>query len=205
MRREVQVCNDSQCWPDVQLITLFANRFEQLQRSTRIHQQPLLAPLPVDTSAAQEAAIIQNMAVFSSQGFSLRYDPDDPPGKRVKLLAVPFSRTQSFGCDDVLELASMIIDGVGDQATEERLSKTYLSIKNGTSPGKGLMLPKLMSVYASRACRSAVMIGTALRESEMSAIVSQLATIDQPWNCPHGRPTMRHLADISRLLASSQR
>ena len=23
-----------------------------------------------------------------------------------------------------------------------------------------------------------------------------MGTIDQPWNCPHGRPTMRHLLDM---------
>ena len=28
--------------------------------------------------------------------------------------------------------------------------------------------------------------------------------MDQPWNCPHGRPTMRHLADITRMGDSYQ-
>ena len=27
-------------------------------------------------------------------------------------------------------------------------------------------------------------------------IVEHMGTIDQPWHCPHGRPTMRHLSDI---------
>ena len=27
-------------------------------------------------------------------------------------------------------------------------------------------------------------------------VVRHMGTMDQPWNCPHGRPTMRHLADI---------
>ena len=50
-----------------------------------------------------------------------------------------------------------------------------------------------------RACRSAVMIGTALELSKMKQIVSQLARLDQPWNCPHGRPTLRHLVDLEQL------
>ena len=27
----------------------------------------------------------------------------------------------------------------------------------------------------------------------MVKIVRNMGTIDKPWNCPHGRPTMRHL------------
>ena len=59
-------------------------------------------------------------------------------------------------------------------------------------------LPKLLSMYASRACRSAVMIGTSLDLTRMKAIVSQMSDVEQPWNCPHGRPTMRHLFDMSQ-------
>ena len=33
----------------------------------------------------------------------------------------------------------------------------------------------------------------------LSAVVRNLANLEQPWNCPHGRPTMRHLADLNEL------
>lgn len=26
-----------------------------------------------------------------------------------------------------------------------------------------------------------------------------MGDIDQPWNCPHGRPTMRHLLNLSQF------
>ena len=61
------------------------------------------------------------------------------------------------------------------------------------------VLPKLMSMFASRACRSSVMIGTALKMGEMTGIVRRLEGIEQPWNCPHGRPTLRHLVDLEAL------
>ena len=41
-------------------------------------------------------------------------------------------------------------------------------------------------------------IGTALTHKEMTNIVQQLATLHHPWNCPHGRPTMRPLIDMRR-------
>lgn len=28
-------------------------------------------------------------------------------------------------------------------------------------------------------------------------ILYNLAGLKSPWNCPHGRPTMRHLADLN--------
>lgn len=31
-------------------------------------------------------------------------------------------------------------------------------------------------------------------------IVEHLADLESPWNCPHGRPTMRHLVDLTTLL-----
>ena len=67
------------------------------------------------------------------------------------------------------------------------------------APGQDVSLPKLRSMFASRACRSATMIGTHLEVPKMRALVRQLATLNQPWNCPHGRPTLRHLLDLSRM------
>jgi hypothetical protein len=36
-------------------------------------------------------------------------------------------------------------------------------------------------------------------------VLCHLAELDAPWNCPHGRPTMRHLADLSSLCSQWQR
>ena len=58
-------------------------------------------------------------------------------------------------------------------------------------------------MFASRACRSAVMIGTALDRSALTKIVRRLEGVEQPWTCPHGRPTMRHLADLTDQLTAT--
>ncbi|PFH37226.1 hypothetical protein BESB_036840 [Besnoitia besnoiti] len=47
-----------------------------------------------------------------------------------------------------------------------------------------------------RACRSAIMIGDALNVSQMQQILRNLAKLHLPFNCPHGRPTVRHLFDL---------
>ncbi|KAI3660467.1 hypothetical protein MP638_004296 [Amoeboaphelidium occidentale] len=50
---------------------------------------------------------------------------------------------------------------------------------------------------ASRACRKATMIGDVLDRRQMKKIVDNLSKLEQPWNCPHGRPTVRWLSRIS--------
>ena len=55
---------------------------------------------------------------------------------------------------------------------------------------------KIWAVLASRACRSAIMIGKRLTPKDMRDVVGALSRLDQPWNCPHGRPTLRHLANV---------
>ena len=57
-------------------------------------------------------------------------------------------------------------------------------------------LPKTIAMFASRACRGSIMIGTALSKKEMENILFRLRDVDHPWNCPHGRPTMRHVSDV---------
>ena len=47
------------------------------------------------------------------------------------------------------------------------------------------------------------MIGTHLDRPQMSRLVRQLSTLHQPWNCPHGRPTLRHLVDLKQLAGTA--
>mmetsp|Transcript_4408 Transcript_4408/g.5274 ORF Transcript_4408/g.5274 Transcript_4408/m.5274 type:complete len:100 (-) Transcript_4408:15-314(-) len=55
-------------------------------------------------------------------------------------------------------------------------------------------------MFASRACRGSIMIGTPLSQKEMETVVERLANVEHPWSCPHGRPTMRHVRDLMQTL-----
>lgn len=52
---------------------------------------------------------------------------------------------------------------------------------------------KVLAMLAMRACRSSIMIGQHLDRRQMEGVLNSLADLDCPWNCAHGRPTMRHL------------
>jgi len=54
-------------------------------------------------------------------------------------------------------------------------------------------------MFASRACRKSIMIGSALTKAQMQQVISHMACMESPWRCPHGRPTMRHLVDMASL------
>ena len=82
--------------------------------------------------------------------------------------------------------------------------------------GQSVRCSKARAMFAMRACRKSVMIGMPLNLHHMmtvsvtfhlfstwinmygifSQVIRHMGTIDQPWNCPHGRPTMRHLLDM---------
>nr|XP_037851379.1 mismatch repair endonuclease PMS2-like isoform X2 [Chlorocebus sabaeus] len=64
------------------------------------------------------------------------------------------------------------------------------------SPGVMCRPSRVKQMFASRACRKSVMIGTALNTSEMKKLITHMGEMDHPWNCPHGRPTMRHIANL---------
>lgn len=160
----------------------------------------------METTAALENTIGEHLEVFRANGFTLKIDEDAPAGRRVLAMSVPFSKGTQFGIEDVNELASMLSEEYGEEYFEGRASKNYLLLKNDpVERSSRIMLPKIMSMFASRACRTAVMIGTALTTQEMRHIVGQMVDVEQPWNCPHGRPTMRHLVDYDDLKAQLQK
>ena len=56
------------------------------------------------------------------------------------------------------------------------------------------------AVHDGRACRSSVMAGDALDDSEIRALLARAASIPHDQTCPHGRPTRVRftLADLER-------
>ena len=155
-------------------------RYERLQRLTHIQQQPLLTPLPLHLSPAQCALLTDHLSVFTAHGFSFSWSGGtDGEGVVSGLVGLPWSKNKQFGVSDVHELLELVGDGV-----------------------RAPVLPKLLSVFAMRACHGAVRVGDALDEASMGGIVRHMGEMEHPWACPHGRPTMRHLCDIGLLAAT---
>ena len=195
--------------------------FEKLVRETIIHEQPLIAPMPLELSHSEESCVVDNIDIFEKNGFRFRYEPDKPPRHRLSLTAIPHSgardgrKAVQFGKEDVSVLCNIL--GADDTGTSydaaagsgtgadgsglygNNAVRRYIS-RADDSDRVIARLPKAIAMFASRACRGSIMIGKALSNKEMDSIVWRLSAIDHPWNCPHGRPTLRHAADLNKLI-----
>jgi DNA mismatch repair protein PMS2 len=153
--------------------------FERLQAETIVQSQRLVQPKRLELTALEEEIVMQNLAAIEANGFKVNIDTSGefPVGARCQLLALPLSRETTFSLTDLEELISLLGDISGESSHVPRPAK-------------------VRKMFAMRACRSSVMIGKALTHSQMYGLVKHMGEMDKPWNCPHGRPTMRHLCRL---------
>lgn len=161
--------------------------FERLQAETVVQNQRLVQPKRLDLTAVEEEIVIENQAALEKNGFIVEVDEsgDEPIGRRCKLVSLPLSKEVVFGVRDLEELIVL-------------LSETPT---NAARSATGMYIPrpsKVRKMFAMRACRSSIMIGKTLTVKQMQKVVQNMGTIDKPWNCPHGRPTMRHLMSLGQ-------
>ncbi|QLQ78921.1 hypothetical protein HG537_0B02690 [Torulaspora globosa] len=151
--------------------------FEILQKSTTFKSQKLIAPLPVELSVIDELLVMEHLDIFEKNGFKLIVNEQETQGCKIEITSLPVSKRTLFSVDDFYELVYLIKENSGLHRDAIRCSK-------------------IRSMFAMRACRSSIMIGKPLAKATMTKVVRHLSELDKPWNCPHGRPTMRHLMEI---------
>ncbi|PUU72318.1 hypothetical protein B9Z19DRAFT_1010926 [Tuber borchii] len=151
--------------------------FEKLQQVTIVENQRLVVPKKLDLMAVDEIIVMDYIDTFKKNGFVIEVDPDAPVGEKCKLVSLPMSKETVFGLDDLEELIHLISEDPGNSAVR---------------------CSKVRKMFAMRACRKSVMVGRALTEKGMEKLVKHMGELDKPWNCPHGRPTMRHLSDLGQ-------
>ncbi|KAL1842616.1 hypothetical protein VTJ49DRAFT_4664 [Mycothermus thermophilus] len=154
--------------------------FERLQATTTVQSQRLVQPKTLELTALEEEIILEHIPQLERNGFQVAVDTSGakPVGQRVQLLSLPLSRETTFSVADFEELVFLL----GDNPT--------------SSPSTVPRPSKVRKMFAMRACRSSIMIGRALSARQMARVVRHMGEMDKPWNCPHGRPTMRHLCGL---------
>lgn len=153
--------------------------FELLSNKYHAPSQLLVLPLTVQLTAVDEILVKEKIHIFKLNGFGVKFDADQPPGQRVKLTLMPLLKqdNQLYTVDDFYELLALISENPHNKSVRPLKVRRQLAMK---------------------ACRLSIMIGASLTRSRMEEVVKSLATLDKPWNCPHGRPTMRHLVELAR-------
>lgn len=151
--------------------------FETLQKSLVLQHQPLVIPEKLQLTAINEIVLIDNLSIMELNGFKFQIDDNAPPTMKIKLTSKPQSKNTIFGAEDIDELLFMLQE----------------------APNTVCRPTRIRTMLASRACRKSVMIGDALTKKLMKNLVTHMGEIDHPWNCPHGRPTIRYLANLDLI------
>ena len=163
------------------------SNFERLQACTVVQNQRLVKPHLLELTAIEEEIILEHNDILLQNGFLVSVDQsgDEPVGQRCRLLSLPMSREVTFTTADLEELIALL--------SESPPPSTSIS----TPISSNIPRPsKVRRMFAMRACRSSVMIGKTLTRRQMERLVGRMGEIDKPWNCPHGRPTMRHVLGL---------
>jgi DNA mismatch repair protein PMS2 len=124
----------------------------------------------------EESIVMDHLEIFKLNGFDIRIEPSLSPRERLYLHSIPISGNTVFTLSDLEELVHLV------QSHPDKSS---------------VRCSKMRAMFAMRACRSSIMIGKALSGKMMEMVVRNLGGLDKPWSCPHGRPTMRHLTDLT--------
>lgn len=156
--------------------------FERLQTETIVQNQRLVRPQRLDLTAVEEEIVLENRTALEKNGFIVTVDEsgDEPIGRRCQLVSLPLSKEVVFSSRDLEELIALLSES---------------PVTNGISVPRP---SKVRKMFAMRACRSSIMIGKTLTARQMQRVVRNMGAIDKPWNCPHGRPTMRHLMSLGQ-------
>ena len=149
--------------------------FEKFRDETKIISQSLISPKELFLTPQQQSLVERYQEQLKNQGFVVARDSNSG-SDQWSLVAVPHLKNVVFDKSDLEELIQEMTD-------------------------QPIILPickRMRAYFASRACRTAVMIGDALSLMEMKKIIGNMESVKQPWNCPHGRPTIRFLLKFSR-------
>ncbi len=140
--------------------------YERLMKQYReksVVSQTLMPPVIVSLSGQEESVLKENLDVFTSLGFEV----EAFGGSEYALRSVP---ADLYGCNE----REMFLE-VLDQLAE------------GTNFGNIRVIEEKI---ASMSCKAAVKGNQLLSFSEAEALIDELLTLDNPYNCPHGRPTV---------------
>lgn len=157
--------------------------FERLSATTTLVSQRLVHPHFLELTAVEEEIILANEHSLTANGFLVEMDTSNEE-RRAKLTSLPMSKEVTFTPTDLEELLALVMDNPPSSSTS---TSAYIPRPS-----------KVRKLLASRACRSSVMIGKTLQNAQMENIVRHMGSMDKPWSCPHGRPTMRHLYGLEQ-------
>jgi len=146
--------------------------YEEILEKTavgEINSQRLIAPIPLRLTPRESSLLKENLHLFTRFGFEI-ITPDknnlqEPP----KLTAVPTLFKGPVRTDFFTDLL-------------DKISEVGFS-------GAGVYAHKTEAM-AMAACKASVKAGDNLTEAEAHGLIKKMLSLENPFTCPHGRPTI---------------
>ena len=138
-------------------------RFMRQYREKSLVSQNLMPPIIVSLTGQEETVYKEYASVFADLGFEV----EPFGGSEYALRSVP---VDLYGCQEK-ELFLAVLDDLLEGGPKGDLTAVREKI-------------------ASMSCKAAVKGNNRLSTQEAQRLIDELLTLDNPYNCPHGRPTI---------------
>ncbi len=142
---------------------VYYERFVKRFREQTVESQYLSPPLIVSLNLQEEALLKANRKYFEDFGFEI----EPFGGKEYCINAVP---ANLYGLTEE-ELFLEMLDNLASEKDKDPL---------------GIFASRL----ATMACKAAVKGNNQMSDREANALIDELLTLENPYHCPHGRPTI---------------
>lgn len=144
-------------------------RYEELKEAygrNKPFSQVLMAVIPIELIGIEYQFVIDEVPFFESLGFTY----------------------ESFGMNSII-LRSAPYTG-SDINIKEMFLEILDFVMNGSTGEKNIIADEALYRMA---CKSAVKAHKKLDDREITALIERLAKLDNPYTCPHGRPSILKL------------
>ena len=141
---------------------LYEKTMERVKKKTFSSQT--LSPPTILTLNAQEEEMLER---YREEITTFGYEVEPFGGKEYAVTAVPADFTD-------IDMRSMFIEMLDD----------FSNISGADAPNL------IMEKVASMSCKAAIKGNQTISRSEMEVLIGELLQLENPYNCPHGRPTI---------------
>ena len=138
-------------------------RLMQQYKEKNVASQTLMPPIIVSLSGQEESIFREHENIFLKLGFEI----EAFGGNEYALRSVPI---ELYGCNEK-EMFLEVLDELSD----------------GMNKGNFRVVEEKI---ASMSCKAAVKGNNRLSTAEAEQLIDELLTLENPYNCPHGRPTI---------------
>ncbi|WP_026508689.1 DNA mismatch repair endonuclease MutL [Butyrivibrio sp. MC2013] len=141
--------------------------FERMMKRFKAKEllsQNITPPIILTLTASENEIYLRYREYFEKLGFVI----DEFGGNDYAMRAIPMDL---YGSNDAKSMFMEVLDELDSSSDHREPDLIYYKI-------------------ASMACKASVKGGNRMNMAEMEALIDELLTLDNPYNCPHGRPTI---------------